>query len=154
MALRNRHNVNILRADHHVHRLVLFEALVHALEDPAKELDPVILQHDTVQNVAFADEVRHEGVFRLVINILGAADLLDAALIHDHDGIGHRQRLFLIVGHINEGNAHSLLNPLQFVLHILAQAKIQGTQRLIKQQYLGAVYQSAGNGHSLLLTAG
>ena len=38
------------------------------------------------------------------------------------------------MGHIDKRDAHLLLDTLQLVLHILAQAKIQGTQRLIKQQ--------------------
>ena len=152
--LGHRHNVNILRADNHIHRLVGRKALVHALEDPAKEFDPVIFQHDAVQDVAFADEVRHKGVLGLIVYIFGFADLLDTALVHHHNGIGHGQRFLLIVGHINKGNAHCLLDPFQFVLHILAQTQIQCTQRLVQKQYLGAVHQRAGNGNPLLLTAG
>ena len=154
VALVHGNDVNILGTNDHVHRLVLLEALVHADKGPAKEPHPEIFQHDTVENVAFSDEVRHESVFGLVINIFGFADLLDAALVHDHNGIGHGKRFLLIVGHINKGNAHGLLNALEFVLHILAQSQVQCTQRLIQEQDLGAIYQSTGNGHTLLLAAG
>ena len=40
------------------------------------------------------------------------ADLLDAALIHDDNGVGHGERLLLIVGHIYKSDAHRLLNAL------------------------------------------
>ena len=51
-------------------------------------------------------------------------------------------------------NSHSLLDILQFVLHILAQAQIECAQRLVEQQHLRAVDQCAGNGHTLLLATG
>ena len=87
--------------------------------------------HDAVENVALTDEVRHKGVLRLVINIFRGADLLDAALVHDHHGVGHGEGLLLIVGNIYKGNAHLLLDTLQLILHILAQTQIQCAQRLI-----------------------
>ena len=59
-----------------------------------------------------------------------------------------------VVGHVNKGNAHGLLDALQFILHVLAQPQVQSTQRLVQKQYLGAVHQGAGNGHTLLLAAG
>ena len=58
------------------------------------------------------------------------------------------------MGNVDEGNAHGLLDALQFILHILAQPQVQSTQRLVQKQYLGAVHQGAGDGHTLLLTAG
>ena len=58
------------------------------------------------------------------------------------------------MGHIDKGDPQCLLNALELVLHILAQPQIQRTQRFIQQQHLRSVYQSAGDGHALLLTAG
>ena len=46
------------------------------------------------------------------------ADLLDAALVHHHDGVGHGECLLLIVRHIYKRNAHLLLDPFQLDLHI------------------------------------
>ena len=60
------------------------------------------------------------------------ADLLDAALVHHHHGVGHGQGLLLIVGNIYKGNAHLLLDTLQLVLHILAQTQIQCAQGLVQ----------------------
>ena len=154
MAAVRRHNVNVLRADDHVHRLIGGKALVHTLESAAEEANLKVLQHGSVQNVAFADEVCHKGIFRLIIDILRSADLLDPALVHDHHRIGHGQSLLLIVGDIDKGDACGALDPLQFVLHILAQTQIQSGQRLVQQQHLGLVHQCPGDGNTLLLTAG
>ena len=128
--------------------------LIHAVEDPAEELDLVILEHHAVQDIGFADEVRHEGVLRLVVDVLGSADLLDPALVHDHHGIGHGEGLLLVVGDVDEGDAGGALDPLQLVLHILAQAQVKSRQRLVQQQYLGLVHQGTGDSDALLLTAG
>ena len=105
-------NVDILGADNNIDRLVLFKAEVHALEFAAEEFDQSVLKHNTVEDIALADEVGNKCVLRLVINILGRADLLDAALIHDNDGVGHGERLLLIVGNIYKSDAHRLLNAL------------------------------------------
>ena len=154
MTLIRRHDVDILGADNHVHRLVGREALVHAVKDPAEEPNLVIGQHHAVQNVAFADKIRHEGVLRLIIDILRSADLLNPSPVHNHDGVGHGKRLFLVVGYIDKGNAHGLLDSFQLVLHILAQAQIQRAQGFVQQQYLGLVHQRPGDSHPLLLSAG
>ena len=58
------------------------------------------------------------------------------------------------MGNVYKGNAHLLLDPFQLDLHILPQAQVQGTQRLVQQQHLGPVHQRTGNGHTLLLAAG
>ena len=58
------------------------------------------------------------------------------------------------MGHIDEGNAHLLLDTLQLDLHILPQAQVQRAQGLVQQQDLGSVHQRPGDGHPLLLAAG
>ena len=154
MTFFRRHKVDVLRADHHIHRFIGFEAGIQTFKGTAKELDLIVCQHNAVKNVTLADEIRHEGILRLIINIFRLADLLDATLIHDHDGIGHGKCLFLIVGNRDKGDAGGLLDALQFVLHILTQTQIQCAQRLVQQQNLRLIDQRTGNGHTLLLTTG
>ena len=154
LARRLVYNVHILGADDHVHRLVLLKALVQALEAAVEDLHHAVGAHDAVNDVGLADEVGHEGVLRLVVNILRSADLLDLARVHDHHGVRHGQGLLLIVGDIDKGDAHGLLDALKLILHVLAQAQVQCAQRLVQQQDLGPVDQSAGDGHALLLSAG
>ena len=154
MTLLRRDDVDILRADDDVDRLVLFKALVDALELSAEEFDQIVVQHHAVENIGLADEVRDERVLGLVVDILRRADLLDFALVHDDNRVGHGQRFFLIVRDIDKRNAHALLDVLKLVLHILAQAKVQSAQRLVEQQHLRAVDKRARDGDTLLLTAG
>ena len=46
------------------------------------------------------DEARDEEIRRPVVEIERRADLLDAAVVHDDDLVGHRHRLDLVVGHV------------------------------------------------------
>ena len=57
------------------------------------------------------------------------ANLLDLAVIEYGDAVAHRQRLALVVGHIDEGDADLALDRLQFHLHLLAQLEIERPER-------------------------
>ena len=72
-------------------------------------------------DVALADEVCHKGVFRLVVDLLRGADLLDIALVHDDDGVGHGQRFFLVVRDVDKGDAQLVFQADQLILHVLAE---------------------------------
>ncbi len=61
------------------------------------------------QEVHLADEVGDEGGGRLAVDLVGRADLLDAALVHHHDPVGHRQRLLLVVGDHDRGEPEAAL---------------------------------------------
>ena len=89
MAVVGSDDIDILGADNDIHRLVLFKAEVNASELASEEFDQSVLKHYAVKDIALADEVRDEGVLRLVIDILGRSDLLDASLVHDYDRVGH-----------------------------------------------------------------
>ena len=81
----------------------------------------LILHHDGGDDVGVTDKVRDEGVFRLVVNLLRRAHLLDIALVHDDDGVGHGEGLFLVVGHVDKGDAELFFQAYQLVLHVLAE---------------------------------
>ena len=147
-------DVHVLGPDDHVDRLARVEALVQAGEGLAGEGDLVVLQHHAVEDVALADEVGDEGVDRLVVDVDRGADLVDLALGHDDDGVGHGQGLLLVVGDEDEGDARLLLDLLQLDLHVLAELQVQGTERLVEQQDAGLGHEGAGDGHALLLAAG
>ena len=79
------------------------------------------MEHNTWNDVALTDEIRYEGIFRLVVDLLWRTHLLDITLVHDNDGIGHRQCLFLIVGNIDKSDAKFIFQADQLVLHVLAE---------------------------------
>ena len=146
--------VHVLGADNNVNLLTALKAAVQTVKNMAGEENSVILHHHAVKNITLTDEVGNKGVFRLVINIHGCADLLDAALRHYDNSVRHGKSFFLVMGNKNEGDTGSLLNLLQFLLHVLSQLKVESCQRLVQKQNLGLVDKGAGNGHTLLLAAG
>ena len=92
-------------ADDNVYRLVCSEPLIDAGKFRTEDFNQLVVDHQTVHDVALADEVGNECVFRLVVDLLRGTHLLAITLVHDNDGIGHRQCLFLIVGNIDKSDA-------------------------------------------------
>ena len=75
--------------------------------DPA-EANAARAEHDGGQEVHGAHEVGDEGAGRPAVHLGRRADLLDHALVHHHDAVGHRQRLFLVVRHHDGRDAEAL----------------------------------------------
>ena len=148
------HDVHVLRPHHHVNGLVLAEALVHALEHMPVEPDLPVGEHQAVDDVGLADKVRDEGVLGLVVDVRGRPDLLDQALRHHDDGVGHAERLLLVMRHEDEGDPGGPLDLVELCLHVLPELRVQGRQRFVKEQHLRFRHQGTGNGHALLLAAG
>ena len=88
-----------------------------------------------------------------VVDLLGIADLLDPAAVHDRDPVGHRQRLLLVVGDVDEGDPDLALDPLQLDLQALAQLQVERAERLVEQQHLRQVDQRPRQRNPLLLAA-
>jgi hypothetical protein len=65
--------------------------------------------------------------------------------------MAHRQRLFLIVGDVEERRADEVLDAAQLEVHRLAQLEIEGGERLVEEQYLRVVDQRPGQGDALRL---
>src|SRR5215470_15774753 len=104
--------------------------------------------------VGDADEPGHERRPRPLVYLDRGADLLDAALIQHRDAIAHRQRLLLVVRHVDEGDADLALHPQQLELHLLAELEIERAERLVQQQHLRLVDDRAGQRDALALAAG
>ena len=58
-------------------------------------------------------KVRKELRTRLLINLIGRADLFDPPFIHDHDTVGYFQCFFLIVRDKNTGDMHFIMQSSQ-----------------------------------------
>ena len=154
LALFRFHHLKVFGPDHHIHVLHGAEARIGTLELHAGEFHQVVFQHDPVHNIALSDEVRHKSVDGFVIDILGTAGLQDLAPPHDQHPVRHGQGFFLVVGHVNKGDAQGLLDALQLQLHFLSQFQVQGPERLVQKQHLRLIDQRPGNSYPLLLTAG
>src|SRR5256886_17356859 len=75
-------------------------------------------------------EVGDEGIAGSVVDLRGGADLLDPAGVHDDDAVGDHERLFLVVGDVNRGEADLALEGLDLELHGRAQARVEVGQWL------------------------
>ncbi|MPL88368.1 hypothetical protein SDC9_34388 [bioreactor metagenome] len=105
------------------------------------------------QEVGGADEIRDIGRGGVVIKLLRAALLGDAALLHHHDAVRHHQRLGLVMGDHDEGDADLLVQVLHLDLHLLAEFRIERRERLVEQQHLRFAHDGAGKGDALALPA-
>src|SRR5919197_1494757 len=106
------------------------------------------------QKVRRSEEPRHELRGRVLVDILGLADLLDASVTHHGQAVGHGHGLFLIVGDVKERDPDLALDSLQLELHVLAELEIKSAQRLVQQQDLRPIHQRAGQRNPLLLATG
>jgi hypothetical protein len=80
-------------------------------------------------------------------------DLLDQAPIEDSDPVAHDQRLFLVMGDVDEGDADTALDLLQLDLHLLAQLQVKRTERLVEEEHPRPIDEGTSQGHSLALPA-
>src|SRR5262249_21559518 len=101
-----------------------------------------------------ADEIGHEPVDRLLVDLARRADLDDPALVHDRDLVGERERLALIVGDVDGGEVEVALQPLELAAHAVAQLGVEIGKRLVEQKKLRLHHQRARQREALLLAAG
>ena len=106
-----------------------------------------------VDDVGLADEVGDELRRGRIVELARRALLRDAALLHHHDAVRDGQRLLLIVGDVDGGEAEALLQLADLGAHAAAQAGVEVRQRLVEQQHLRLEHQRAGDGDALLLAA-
>ncbi len=84
----------------------------------------------------------------------GDADLGDLAAGHHRDAIRHGHRFFLVVRHVDEGNADLALDVAKLYLQLFAQLEVERPERLVEQEHRRAIHQGADEGNALLLAAG
>ena len=88
--------------------------------------------------VGLAEEVGDERGHRVLVEVGRGAHLLDPAVVHDRDGVGHGHGLFLVVRHVDERDADLGLDALELELHLPAQLEVERAERLVEQQHARA----------------
>ncbi len=144
---------DVLRTDDDVDLLVNREVI----DDIPSRADETAFEfpgHRAVIDIGFADEVSDESVDWFVIDIFWGTGLLDDAVIHDDDGIGHREGFFLVVGDIDKGDAEFLMHLLKLELHVFPHLMVKRGKRFVEEKDLRFVDDGAGDRDTLLLTAG
>ena len=107
-----------------------------------------------LDQVGLAEEVGDERAARVLVELGGRAHLLDDALVHHRDRVGHGHGLLLVVGDVHEREAHFGLDPLELDLHRAPQLEVERAERLVEQEHLGLVDEGPGQRDPLLLAAG
>jgi hypothetical protein len=103
--------------------------------------------------VHLAHEARGEKAAGVPVDPVRRAFVLDAAGVHDHDPVGDRRGLLLIVGDVDEGRADAALDRLEFVLHRAAELQVEGSQGLVEEKHVRLGRQRPGQRHALTLAA-
>ena len=101
-----------------------------------------------------AEEFGDKEVFRRVVYLLRATELLHRALVHHDDVVGDAHGFFLVVGDEYRGDSRLALEAAQLLAGLQAQPCVQIGQRLVEQQHTGTLDERPRNGDALLLTAG
>ncbi len=149
--LRGRDDPHALRPHEEVER-----ALGRGCErlTPAPEQDLAVAVARGGERVHPADEFGDEACRGTLVDVLGGADLGDAAAVHHRDAVAHRQRLDLVMGDEEGGDAERALDRADLVAHRVAQLGVEIGEGFVEQQDGGADHQRAGESDALLLAAG
>jgi hypothetical protein len=101
----------------------------------------------------FTDEAGDERRGRLVEDLVGRADLFEAAAVEDRHPVGEFERLLLVVGDEQGGVARAVVDFAQPAAQVAAHLGVERAERLVEQQHPGLDGESAGQRHPLALAA-
>jgi hypothetical protein len=87
------------------------------------------------EHVRVADEARSERRRGRAIDLRRRPDLLDPPLVEHGDAIRQRERLPLIVGHVDERGARLAVHAPQLRLHVQADLQVERRERLVEEQH-------------------
>ncbi len=89
----------------------------------------------------------------VLVDLCGRPDLLDPAAVEHRDPVAHRERLLLVVRHVDERDPDLLLDLLQLDLHLLTELQVERAERLVEEEHPWPVDDRAGERHALPLAA-
>ena len=107
-----------------------------------------------VEHPGVAEEERRRRVDGSAPDVVDRALLHDPAVPHHRDPVGDRERLLVVVGDHQGGGPGRAKDPAQLGRQPLAQAGVEGGQRLVQQQQPGLHGQRPGQRDPLPLAAG
>src|SRR5438445_13423436 len=80
-----------------------------------------------LEEVRLSNEIGDKARAGSSVDLLRRTHLLDPAVVHDGDAIGHRHRLLLVMSHENEGGADVTVDPRQLHLQLLTELDVEHT---------------------------
>ena len=90
----------------------------------------------------------------MVEDLLRRGDLLDDAVLHDHDTIAEGHGFGLVVGDVDERALDLVAQLDELGTHLVTQLGVQVGQRLVHQEDLGVTHDGAADSDTLALAAG
>ena len=108
---------------------------------------------DVADPIDGAEERCDESRAGVQINLFGRAHLLQAALVHDAQPVGERERFFLIVSDEQERDADAALDGFQLGADLLAKVGVERGERFVEQQNVGFQYQRSCQRDALAFAA-
>src|SRR5215212_9897376 len=105
------------------------------------------------EHVGLPDQVGDEAVVWALVERGRVSYLLDLALVHHRNPVAHGERLFLVVGDVDEGYTDLVLQVLEVELHLFPELEVEGPEWLVEEQHLGPVDERPGECDPLLLAA-
>ena len=89
----------------------------------------------------------------MVVDLVGRAVLLDAAVVHHDDAVGDLHRLVLVVRDEHARHVHLVVQPAQPAAQLLAHLRVERAERLVEQQHLRLDRERARERDALALAA-
>ena len=100
------------------------------------------------------DETRDEARLGPLEKVERRALLFDAAVLQDHDAIGKRHRLDLVMGDIHESLAEFLMQALELGAHLVPQLRVEVGKRFVEKEEASVADDGAADCNPLPLAAG
>ena len=91
---------------------------------------------------------------RPVVDLLRRAELLDDAVVHDRDLVGHRHGLELVVGDVDGGRLDAVVQLAQLAAHEVAELGVERAERLVHEERHRPADDGAAERHALAVAAG
>lgn len=115
-----------------------------------REPDLTIGKRD-VEAVGLADEAVDKRRDRVIVDLLGGADLLDHALAHHYDAVGKLECLFLVMGKEEGRVAGAVMDFAEPPAEFPENLRVQRAEGLVEQQHARFDRHGAGERHPLPL---
>src|SRR5215208_4643273 len=128
-------------------------AIVVADEIERAGPDPLRPGDGRVEEAHGADEIGDEGGRRRAVDLGRRADLLDDAVVHHHDAVGHGERLLLVVGDHDGRDAEALLQGADLLAQAHPHLGVERRERLVEEEEVRRRRERAGERDALLLAA-
>src|SRR5580704_4332555 len=90
---------------------------------------------------------------RMLIKVSARTDLLDPTMVEERDTVGKPQSLFLVVGHIEDGDAGFIVDALDLELDLFPELLVEGRQGFVHQKEGRIIGQCSRQRDTLLLPA-